>query len=419
MRLWALRSRLFLISFVILTNFVFSQSVTWNYSSTNDYIVSYTSTESEIINLQKLFKSVWLYDWNLNWNYEDIKNTIVNYQLERWIIALRSDSSAWIFTKKTAEFIKKDFFQKDSDVKNTTNKDVIKKDNYFIVTAYYSPLPNQKKYITWTYSWDIKLNWNWTHWASWKAVHAWFLAAPKKYGFWTKIEIEWLWIWVVEDRWWAIVQSGVNWHEHDRIDIWMWYGDAWLERAIKRGKKTVKWKIVSNDAKLTINFKTYVVDKYGDLSLNWDDPKKEDVERLQELFKKLRLYEWEIDWEYNNIKKELLDFQKKSWIIENDDDWWAWWFWQQTFIALREEFWYIEEDENGNLEYKSTELTKKQKENLNKLRKQIEIYVSKKTNWDMTKQENYIKSIKNQLENYMEKVDDKKRKEFKYLISVL
>jgi hypothetical protein len=127
-------------------------------------------------------------------------------------------------------------------------------DQCFIVTAYYSPLEWQKKYNTWSYWWDIRLNWDWKHTASWKKVFTWLLAAPRSYEFWTKIYLEWLWVWEVEDRWWAIKSSSETWHECDRIDVWMWYWDEWLERALKWWIKEVKWRIVANDTEISIDF---------------------------------------------------------------------------------------------------------------------------------------------------------------------
>lgn len=409
--------RVILLFIIIITNFVYSQTVTWNFWENKNYLVSSESDKWEIIKLQKLFQWIWLYKWELDWNYDNIKKVIVSYQIKKWIIKNSSSADAWIFTSSTAEAIKEEFINKKDT--NTPKKEIVKIDPYFIVTAYYSPVPNQKKYITWTYEWDIRLNWSWIIWASWKAVHSWFIAAPKKYEFWTKIELEWLWVWVVQDRWWAIVEAWVNWHEHDRFDIWMWYWDAWLERAIKWWKRTVKWKIVPPNSKITIEFETYIVDEYWDLTLDWDNPNPEDVKRLQELFKKLKLYDWKIDWDFSKIKKDFLDFQKRSWIIENDDDWWAWYFGQKTYIALREQYWDISEWDEIK-ESKSFELSQKEKDLLNKIRQQIQISISKKTNWDLIKQENYIKNIKNQLESYIEKVDDKKNKnKLEYFIEIL
>lgn len=53
----------------------------------------------------------------------------------------------------------------------------------FVVTAYYSPLPNQSRYLRGSYEADIRLNGNGTHGASGKPVYVGMLAAPKHYEF--------------------------------------------------------------------------------------------------------------------------------------------------------------------------------------------------------------------------------------------
>ncbi len=118
------------------------------------------------------------------------------------------------------------------------------KEKSFIVTAYYSPLPNQEYYLTWNYEEEIALNWWWIRWASWKEVFEWMLAAPKNYDFWTKIYLEWIWTWVVEDRGWAIVEAWERGYTEDRIDVWMWHWDEWLKKALSWWKRKVKWLII-------------------------------------------------------------------------------------------------------------------------------------------------------------------------------
>lgn len=209
----------------------------------------------------------------------------------------------------------------------------------FIVTAYYSPLPNQKHYTTWSYAWDKRLNWEGHTTASGKWVYTWILAAPQKYPFGTKIYFEWFGIWAVEDRWWAIVKAWVDWHEHDRIDIWMWYWDEWLQRALKWWKRTIKWKIVSKNSKVNLKFSKNVLKNIENIKVNPEDHKKEDVKKLQENFKKLGLYTWKIDWKYENIKNEIIDFQVKNKIISTKNSPEAWWFWPKTYVQLLRRFW--------------------------------------------------------------------------------
>jgi len=127
--------------------------------------------------------------------------------------------------------------------------------NYFVVTAYYSPLPDQKYYITGDYQKELRLNGQGIAGASGKWVFSGMLAAPGKYSFGTKIYLDGLGIGSVEDRGWAIVPAGERGYSHDRIDVWMWYGDEGLRRANFWGKRKVYWYVVDPHNATTINYK--------------------------------------------------------------------------------------------------------------------------------------------------------------------
>ncbi len=60
----------------------------------------------------------------------------------------------------------------------------------FIVTAYYSPLPNQNFYLKGNYEAEKILNGNGTNGASGKPVFVGMIAAPKTYAFGTHIDFE-------------------------------------------------------------------------------------------------------------------------------------------------------------------------------------------------------------------------------------
>ncbi len=212
------------------------------------------------------------------------------------------------------------------------------KNTYFIVTAYYSPLPNQKRYTTWSYLWDKRLNWEWHTTASGKPVFTWILAAPRKYPFGTKIYFEWFWVWVVEDRWWAIVKAGVRWYEHDRIDIWVWYWDEWLTRALQWWKRTIKGRVVSPNQEVNLKFSENILSGLSNIIVNPKNYKKEDVKKLQQNFQNLGLYSWEIDWKYSSIKKDLINFQVSNRVIRSRNDKSAWWFWPRTYTTLLRKF---------------------------------------------------------------------------------
>jgi len=212
---------------------------------------------------------------------------------------------------------------------------------YFVVTAYYSPLPNQDKYLTGNYESEKRLNWQWIAWASWKSVFSWMLAAPKSYNFGTKIYLEWLWIWSVEDRGWAIVPAWQRGYKHDRIDVWMWYWDEWLQRALYWWKRTVKGYVVNSSSEVTINYNKVSSPKWATSWLSsqkdvfnyslwiWSDISK--VKKLQQFLKDLSLYNWDIDWVYNKeITNIVYSFQVSNDILSSQYDLWAWYWWVKT-----------------------------------------------------------------------------------------
>lgn len=125
----------------------------------------------------------------------------------------------------------------------------------YFVTAYYSPLPGQSFYLKWNYKAEVLLNGNGTHGASGRPVFVGMVAAPKSYDFGTRINFSGLWVGIVEDRGGAIVNAWEKWQSYDRIDIWMWSGEAWLRRAMIWGKRKVKWSITTDESLPVLNFK--------------------------------------------------------------------------------------------------------------------------------------------------------------------
>lgn len=110
----------------------------------------------------------------------------------------------------------------------------------FTISAYYSPLPCQEKYVTGTYKGDIRLNGNGTNGADGTPVYPGMIAAPSSYAFGTKMYIPGVGTVAVHDRGGAIVENdGIN-GVHDRLDIWMGYGDIGLQRALNWGKRNVE-----------------------------------------------------------------------------------------------------------------------------------------------------------------------------------
>jgi len=175
----------------------------WIVTLADDTNISENSSNKSIEKLQTVLSEIGVYNWEIDGNYESVEATIIRLQKELFIISSEDDEKAWIADatflnrvisvyKETPEREKEIAEQKALDAAilkeaenkrindakiNNTNTSVAPVtvpttepdtgDRKFIVTAYYSPLPGQKKYSTGSYSGDIRLNGEGTHGASW------------------------------------------------------------------------------------------------------------------------------------------------------------------------------------------------------------------------------------------------------------
>lgn len=300
------------------------------------------------------------------------------------------------------------------------------RDQRFLITAYYSPLPDQKFYMRGGYQADIRLNWNWTNWADWTEVYMWLLAWPKWYDFWTKIVLPWLWIWTIHDRWWAIYAHS----EYIRIDIWMWKWEHWLARALNWWIQFLDWKVcdkspeldnlsfLSVNPKLPAHVEKRLIERTENLKnwwtytfvwswnwwktvtiwWNWNSSSSsyqkkteeifeyvkipqdvwfwdewENVLRLQIVLKNIWFYRENPNWVYDNATMEaVFNFQRENWVVEDLDTLWAWHFWKNTKKALEE---YLK---NFSEKYKNTSFSAESEiifweENFQEENKKIEI----------------------------------------------
>lgn len=381
------------------------------------------SASSQIKKMQLVLKDLNLYSGEIDGNYNSVKNSLITYQKKAGIT-----KHLWYFWVKTLTALKRDYPNKFEEVTNKYLKIVepSKEVQEFIVTAYYSALPWQERYSYSsklkryrTYSEAIRMQWRWTHWASWKAVHVWFIAAPPNYKFWTKIELEWLWVWVVEDRWQAIVNAWDRKFENDRIDIWMWYGDEWRLRADNWGTRTIKWKIVPSDTQISIKFSNSTIYKYSKLKVDAEKPKKENVIKLQKLLTEVKKYNWPTDWNFNKVKNTLIKYQIEKGIIKSKNDPHAWYFWNKTYLALRKDFWWDIFILNNN-SFSSDNLSKDMKNKLDLLNKKISKIVDKKYWKNTPKAKQYRANLRKIIDRKLVQIKNKERKKYlKYLKSII
>jgi hypothetical protein len=66
--------------------------------------------EESVRSLQTLFNEIWLYNWEIDGDFVKIKDILINYQIENWIITSVNDSAAWYFWTKTFAGLQKDYW---------------------------------------------------------------------------------------------------------------------------------------------------------------------------------------------------------------------------------------------------------------------------------------------------------------------
>ncbi len=120
-------------------------------------------------------------------------------------------------------------------------------EHIYTITAYYSPIEGQSRYLTGSLEAEKRLNGNGTNGADGTPVFPGMIAAPKTIPFGTKMDIPGVGMVSVHDRGGAIVPAGQRGQAHDRLDIWMGYGDEGLNRALAWGKRTLTVKVYGID----------------------------------------------------------------------------------------------------------------------------------------------------------------------------
>lgn len=106
----------------------------------------------------------------------------------------------------------------------------------FIITAYYSPLPDQCCYVRGSEEADKILNGQGSSGADGTPVYAGMAAAPASYGFGTRIALPGIGVVTVHDRGGAIEEQA----DGHRLDLWVGYGEEGLARALAFGVQRVR-----------------------------------------------------------------------------------------------------------------------------------------------------------------------------------
>ncbi len=202
----------------------------------------------------------------------------------------------------------------------------------FTITGYYSPLPNQPLYLTGSYESEIRLNGSGIAGADGTPVYPGMIAAPVSFDFGTKIKIPGLGVGMVNDRGGAIVQKGErDLAKHDRLDIWMGYGEEGLRRALSFGVQHLDCEVFSQDAPLQVGMNFSVPPMLSEI-IDFPDRKMfsqnlslgsqgEAVKDLQKALRDLGFYERVIHGVFDeSVEDAVFEFQKKNFIVRDNED---------------------------------------------------------------------------------------------------
>ncbi len=223
----------------------------------------------------------------------------------------------------------------------------------FLISAYYSPLPDQEYYYTGSFDGDKRLNGNGVSAADGTPVYPGMAAAPVTYPFGTKLKVPGLGVLTIHDRGGAIVKSGQRGNAHDRLDIWMGAGEEGLRRALSWGKRTVDVEVLGIDSTIADSFELdnfstdftlpttsttpsvqptptalfSEIPQYGD--------EGEHVKKLQEVLKEKNFYSGEISAVFDEPTRiALVDLQKSASIIQSEEEYGAGYVGPKTIKVL-------------------------------------------------------------------------------------
>jgi hypothetical protein len=94
----------------------------------------------------------------------------------------------------------------------------------------------------------------------------------------------------------------------------------------------------------------------------------EDIKKVQEIFQELWVYRWDINWKYEDIEDNIIEYQIANNLIANENDYWAWRFWPKTRYTVKQEYLkYLEEwvQSESIKEYDTTKIETKKISKIN------------------------------------------------------
>ena len=202
----------------------------------------------------------------------------------------------------------------------------------FTITGYYSPLPNQSLYLTGSYASEIRLNGSGIAGADGTPVYPGMIAAPSSFSFGTKIKIPGLGVGMVNDRGGAIVHKGErDLAKHDRLDIWMGYGEEGLRRALAFGVQHIDCIVFADNAPVQVGMNFSVPPMLNEI-VEFPDrhvfsenlalgSRSNGVKDLQRALHSVGFYERAIHGIFDEtVEDSVFAFQKKNFIVRDREE---------------------------------------------------------------------------------------------------
>lgn len=86
-----------------------SSNTTNNDLSIFDKTVYIWYSKWDIREVQQIYTALWYYDWKINWDYKDLIDSLIKYQIKRWVIENKNSLWAGRFGPKTRTQTKNDY----------------------------------------------------------------------------------------------------------------------------------------------------------------------------------------------------------------------------------------------------------------------------------------------------------------------
>ncbi|PIQ77746.1 hypothetical protein COV82_03080 [Candidatus Peregrinibacteria bacterium CG11_big_fil_rev_8_21_14_0_20_46_8] len=208
----------------------------------------------------------------------------------------------------------------------------------FVISGYYSPLPNQTRYVRGSYEADIRLNGSGINSADNTPVYPGMIAAPPEFPFGTKMHIPGIGTTAVHDRGGAI--------KGERLDVWMGHGEEGMARALAWGKRRIEVTVYGIDdaIEVAVDIASLPLARNAGIVVGTKHFKQDlglgsegiEVRELQRLLQEVgNFYTGPLNGIYDEATREAVQrFQLNSGVLNSTDDSGAGHFGPRTRLAF-------------------------------------------------------------------------------------